>query len=394
MSVSPYKINLPVSIEPVIGWSMGDRTQFDIVYTGEQIRPNTTRLNGFLNIFRDLARTTPIDATDKLTLNPQAGISAFIRQIQISFNGRVMQTINEYGRLIAIMNQASKYYQEDLGVNTDAMLEHMTNPNQDLRDGTDFKNAICQGQKFPPPLSTGLSGSSLPFSLDLYCILNATSTPIPSSKTGTISISIIWQDNGKVGWKASGGLSAYYNYTCTNLEIRYLSDPETYKGPNVFRVANNSHIPTIQNKVSALEFAPAMNTDAVVCSFLQEGHDNTPSNMQYDYLATETLQPKIDYLDIKVNGQSSDFINYSLRYQTSEILYNALLALEEPLDFSPKKHGLSYKKLTDSQTGFLLGARFAGGVPANTSILFNVALQSVPSNKIRAFFYTFGYMQI
>jgi hypothetical protein len=394
MSVSPYSINLPVSIEPVNGYIGGDRTQFDIAFSGKEIRANTTRLNGFLNIFRDLARTTPIDATDKLTLNPNAGISGFIRQLQVSFDGRVMQTINEYGRLVAIINQASKYYQEDLGVNTDAMLEIMTNPNHDLRDGTDFKNTICQGQKFPPPMASGVSGSSIPFSLDLYCLLNATNTPIPSSKTGVISISIIWQDSGKVGWKASGGISSYYNYSMTNLEVRYLSDVESYKGQCLFKIANNSHIPTIQNKVSALEFTPAMNTTAVVCSFLQEGHDNTPSNMAYDYLATETLQPMIDYLDIKVNGQSSDFINYALRYHTSEILYQALLAMEDSLDFAPKKHGLSYKKLTDNGTGFLLGARFASGVPANSSILFNVALKTVPSNKVRAFFYTFGFVQL
>ena len=403
MSNMLYQLVLPTSVEPSVGWQANDRCVFLINHENQQMRPGTFRLNGVLNLSRvETGTSTPITAADQLMLNPNAGINGFIRQIQTKFGSSTVETLNEYGRFVALKNE-NKYYQIDNATSTDSMLELMTYSNNADVTGTDLKINVTQGMKFT--IDNSVTSSELPFSLDLDICLNGSIESLPYSRTGQIEVAIIFQDNNKCGMKCANienGVS--YTYAIKNLETRFIADPEQeHKGGIILETKCNAHIPTILNRISALEFAPSNEFDSVVCGFLKQGHDSTNSSFNWDYLASEAITEQIEYLEVKLNGQDK-YLKFPLRFQTSEILYNYLLAWKPSIhgdeDSTVTKHGLSYVKLGNGQpqntipTGFGVGCNFHGGIAAGNKVCFNISLKSNPQTPYRCFFYTIGKLII
>jgi hypothetical protein len=393
-----YNLVLPTSVEPQNGWSANDRAVFLLNNPNQSLRKGTVRLNGLFQVWRSVSNGVPvrIDASDKIMLNPNAGISGIIRQIQTKLGPSTVETINDYGKLIALKNEA-KYFQIDQATTTDSMLELMTFSNDDYTLGDDFKTNILQGLKFPIDTDT----SELPFSLDLDICINSSVDNIPFSRLGEVELSIIFQDIGKTGLVARGNVpNASYSYYLKNLEIRYMTEMDNtdVNGAIVLEIKNEAHVPTILNKTSALEFAPTNAFDSVVCGFLTQSHDSTATNLVYDYLASEAIREQIEYLEIKVNGRD-DFLKYPLRFQTSEILYNYLLAWSPYIhaydDLTVKKHGLTYTKLgNETPTGFGMGIHLYGGLEAGTRISFNLTLKNSPATPYRCFFFTLGKLML
>ena len=106
---------------------------------------------------------------------------------------------------------------------------------------------------------------------------------------------------------------------------------------------------------------------------------------------------------IGVVGQDK-YLKYPLRFQTSEILYNYLLAWKPVIhgyeDSTVSKHGLSYGKLGNGEpqqtipTGFGVGCNFHGGIEAGNKVCFNISLKQAPEFPYRCFFYTIGKLII
>ena len=393
-----YNLVLPTSVEPQDGWSANDRAVFLLNNPNQSLRKGTVRLNGLLQVWRSVNNGVRerVDDTDKIMLNPNAGISGIIRQIQTKIGPSTVETINDYGKLIALKNEA-KWFQIDQATTTDSMLELMTYSNDDYSLGDDFKINILQGLKYP--IDDG--ASELPFSLDLDICVNSSVENIPFSRLGEVELSIIFQDVGKTGMVARGGIAnASYSYNLKNLEIRYMTDMETQNenGAIVLEIKNEAHVPTILNKTSALEFAPTNAFDSVVCGFLMQSHDSTATNLSYDYLASEAIKEQIEYLEVKVNGRD-DFLKYPLRFQTSEILYNYLLAWSPYIhaydDLTITRHGLTYTKLgNELATGFGMGVHLYGGLEAGTRISFNLTLKTPPTTPYRCYFFTLGKLML
>jgi len=386
-----YNLVLPTSVEPQGGWKANDRCVFKINHTGQQMREHSVRLNGVLQLWRDAAQTQKVTAADKLTMNPNAGFNGIIRQISTKFQGSVVETINEYGRFISMKNEA-RYYQLDHATSSDAMLELMSFSNDAYLDAAvDVKTTLTQGMKFP--LDT--NASELPFSIDLDICVNSSVVPLPYSRTGEIEISIILQDNTKIGLVSKSESQGIYTYALKNLEMRFLSDPEQpAQGAIVLESKSNDHIPTILNRFSTIEFTPAHAFDTVICSFLKAGHDSAYNNASYDYLATEAITEQIEFMEFKINGQDN-VLQYPLMKQTSEILYNYLLAWKPFIhsgdEMVVKKHGLSYAKLNNSlKTGYGVGVHLHGGIDANSRVSFQISLKEAPNPAYRMFCYTIG----
>jgi hypothetical protein len=386
-----YNLVLPTSVEPQGGWKANDRCVFKINHTGQQMREHSVRLNGVLQLWRDAAQTQKVTAADKLTMNPNAGFNGIIRQISTKFQGSVVETINEYGRFVAMKNEA-RYFQLDHATSSDAMLELMSFSNDAYLDTTvDVKTTLTQGMKFP--LDT--NASELPFSVDLDICVNSSGVPLPYSRTGEIEISIILQDNTKIGLVSKAESQGIYTYALKNLEMRFLSDPEQpAQGAIVLESKSNDHIPTILNRFSTIEFTPAHAFDTVICSFLKAGHDSAYNNANYDYLATEAITEQIEFMEFKINGQDN-VLQYPLMKQTSEIIYNYLLAWKPFIhsgdEMVVKKHGLSYAKLNNTiKTGYGVGVQLHGGVDANSRVSFQISLREAPTPAYRMFCYTIG----
>lgn len=386
-----YNLVLPTSVEPQGGWKANDRVVFKINHAGQQIRQGSVRLNGVLQLWRNASQSEKVTVADKLTLNPNAGFNGVIRQISTKFQGSVAETINEYGRLVAMKNE-SRYYQLDHATSSDAMLELMSFSNDAYIDANvDVKATLTQGMKFP----LDDNSSELPFSIDLDICVNSSVDPLPYSRTGEIEISIILQDNTKIGLISKADTQGIYTYSLKNLELRFLTEQEQQSaGAIILESKSNDHIPTILNKFSTIEFTPAHAFDTVLCSFLKAGHDSAYNNASYDYLATEAITEQIEFMEFKINGQDN-VLQYPLMKQTSEILYNYLLAWKPYIHLGDemvvKKHGLTYTKLNNAlKTGYGVGVHLHGGVDANSRVSFQISLKDAPTTSYRMFCYTIG----
>lgn len=391
MSNIPYKLSLPTSIEPAVGFKSNDRIVFKLPITpGQQCRKGSIRLNGMLQLLKldGNGESIPIVEADKVYLNPNAGVSGTIRQITSSVNGQIVETINEYGRYVASSNEA-KYFQLDGCTKGDSMLELMTYSNDGYQTGSapDAKMQAYTGLLFP----ANAAQSELPFSVDLDIALN--SSDMPASKVQEMELSIILQDANKAGIVSRSGTPTAFLFAMKTLQVRYICDAETFKGPVVLEVKNNSFIGTALNKISNLEHSPAVPFTSIFATFLKQGNDNTATSFIYDYLASEAITEGVDYFEVKVNGQS-DFLQFPLRFRQTEMAYNYLLA-HHVGEEGALKHGLSYGKLAQTlKTGFGLGCPFTEQLPQGTRIGFNLALNSAPSLAYRAFFYTKGFVQL
>ncbi len=399
MSSNLYCQVLPTSVESALGFKANDRVVFQINHEGQQIRPKSVRLNGVMQLWRDATFSTKVDATDKLMLDPDAGINGMIYQVTTRFGNSTVECINEYGRWCKAKNEA-KYYQLDNCTRTDSMLEAMTYSNDAYVEGDDLKINVTQGMLFP------LNGnvSEIPFSIDLDVCVNTSVVPLPYSRTGGIEISLLLQNNTKCGMIAKGNLqNTNYCYTMRNLELRYLAEPEKETaGSIILETKSNDHIPTILTKIAGIQFSPSHPFDAIVACFLKQGHDSTATNLNYNYLQSEAITEQIEYIELKVDGRDN-ILQYPLMKQTSEIIYNYLLAWHPYInaydDVEVKRHGLTYAKLgnvSSVPSGYGVGVHLYGGVDAGSKVSFNISLKQAPASNgsYRCFFYAIGKLLI
>jgi hypothetical protein len=400
MSNQLYNVNVPTSVEPTNGFIANDRIVFKMNFPNRQLRPGSVRLNGCLALSKNGAAIT---TADLVTLNPNAGISGFISQIIVKMNGAIVETINEFGRYVALKNEA-KYYQLDNACSTDSMLELMTYSNDALLF-SDFKNKIPCGSLFQINASDPIGvARQMPFSVDLDICLNHCLQAIPHSRSGECEINIILQANDKCGMvQGTQDANTLLSYSMRNLELRFLTDPEVpVQGAIILGITDLVHTPTVINKINALEYTASKAFDAVVCSFVRSAHISGNNNFQYDYLASEALVEQIEALDVKVNNTDS-VVKFMMRLQTTEIIYNYLLAWQPYInaydEIQVKRHGLTYNKLSTVEgnataTGFGVGMNFHGGVDSGNSVTFNVNLFSAPSSAYNVFIYSLGKLII
>jgi hypothetical protein len=400
MSNQLYNVNVPTSVEPSTGFLANDRIVFKMNFPNRQLRPGSVRLNGCLALSKNDEAIVP---GDLVTLNPNAGISAFISQVIVKMNGAIVETINEFGRYVALKNEA-KYYQLDNACSTDSMLELMTYSN-DAVLFSDFKNQIPSGSLLQVNVSDDAAeASQLPFSCDLDICLNHCLQAIPYSRCGECEINFILQANDKCGMvQGSNDPDVVLSYAIRNLELRFLTDPEVpVQGAIILGITDLVHTPTVLNKINALEYTASKAFDAVVCSFVRTSHISGNNNFIYDYLASEAIVEQIEALDVKVNNVDS-VVKFMMRLQTTEILYNYLLAWQPYInaydEIEVKRHGLTYNKLSTAEgnataTGFGVGMNFHGGVDSGNSVTFNVNLFNAPSSPYNVYIFSLGKLII
>lgn len=391
MSSNLYSLLLPTSIEPPSGWTENSRIVFELDHEGKQIRPHTVRFNGILQLFKG---GVPITATDLLQMDPDSGVNSFIKQITTKMNGSTVECINLYNRFVKMSNEA-KYYQVEHATSTNALLELMAHSNDGDVLSVDSKVRIARGMKFP--IDSG-NPSELPFSIDLDIAVNNCDVPLPYSRTGKITIELLLDSNHESGLTSTlNPAVTSFSYAFRNCELRYMSDvekpPLKEKPPLVFTVKSLAHTPSLINKMNSISFSPSSEFDSVVCSFIKINHiGEQNSDFKYNTLASEAIEEQIDYLEIKMNSQDGS-VKFPLVKQTTEILYNALLAWSDNRDYSDtsiKQHGMSYNKLAQPvKTGQHIGFR-CNGSKSGTKLTVTVNLKEAPATPYNAYFYTIG----
>lgn len=392
MSSNLYSLLLPTSIEPKSGWTENSRIVFELDHEGKQIRPHTVRFNGILQLFKN---GVPITATDLLQMDPDAGVNSFIKQITTKMNGSTVECINLYNRFVKMSNEA-KYFQVEHASSTNALLELMAHSNDGDVLSVDSKVRIARGMRFPiDPNVGGNEVSELPFSVDLDIAVNNCDVPLPYSKTGKITIELLLDSNHESGLTSTlDPAVTTFSYAFRNCELRYMSDVEQpINTPLILTVKSLAHTPSLINKMNSLSFSPSSQFDSVVCSFIKINHiGEQNSNFKYNTLASEAIEEQIDYLEIKMNSQDGS-VKFPLVKQTTEILYNALLAWSDNRDFadtSIKQHGMSYNKLAQTvPSGQHIGFR-CNNSPSGTKLTVTVNLKEAPATPYNAYFFTIG----
>ena len=390
MSTNLYQLLLPTSIQPSpLGWTENSRIVFEMNHEGDELQNQTVRFNGILQLRKG---GVPITREDLVSLDPDAGVNAFMKQISTKFSQSTAECINLYNRFCKMKNEA-KYFQIEHGTSTNAMLEIMAHSNDGDVGTVDSKARIAGGMLFP--IDSG-SPSEIPFSVDLDIVVNNTNgSNLPFSKTGKITIEILLESNHESG--IISGLNpavTNFSYSLQNIELRYMARPERpSKGPIICTVKTSCHVPSLLNKMNSISFSPASAFDSVVASFIKINHiGEQNSNFAYNTLATEAITEQIEYLEIKQNSQDGS-VKFPLVKQTTEILMNALLAFSDNHDYSDtsvRQHGLSYNKLNRAvKTGHLIGFR-ANNSPAGTKLTVTINLKETPAIPYNAYFYTMG----
>lgn len=397
---SPYKISQPTSLQPATvyqngqittwgGWVPNSRVVFEIpVDAGFEIRKGSIRIGGLIQ-FLKADGVTPTAPEDLVSLNPNAGVSSVFRQIQSSIDGRILEVINEYPRLISASNEAS-WFQVDEATTTDSMLEIMTHPSDDFQDPANpyVKNIVCQGVQFP----TDDGASEVPFSVDLDVCLNK--SHLPSSKVRKAELSINLQDANKALYSPVAGAS--YTYALKNLQVRYIVDPERKtKDPVIMEVKSNSYVGSVMNQVSTLTHSVSHPFDKMWVVFLKEGWDNTSTDFTKDYLLTHAIMEEVNFCEFKLNGQSN-LVKYPLRFKETEMSTLYLNAQQKDEEAVSLRHGLTYGKLasTVQKTGYGLGSPLSQMMPPSTQVQINLNLKTPPTNIYRAFFYARGLIEL
>lgn len=402
MSNSPYQLVLPTSVEPLLsvygasyktGWIENSRPTFKLSHQGKSIRKKTVRLNGLCQLViyvssEENPAWRAVELTDKVYLDTNAGVNGMIYTATTKMRKAIVESIVDYNKFVSAKNEA-KYFQIDHATSTDSMLELMTFSN-DARVDDQIKYNACSGLLIPIDANT----TEKPFSVDLDICLNGSEEDIPYSKTGDIEIELILASVANSGLIYKGVAdtdNVQLGYIWKNLEIRYLADEEKpSQGAIVLETKSSSHIPTIQNMVAAIEFAPSHAFDSIVCCLKKSGNAD---NFDNSYLKNVSVTEMIDFMEIKVNGQD-DVVQFPLRFQTIELLYNYLLAwnpyIHEFDDTRVHRHGLSYSKLSNNQCGYGLGTSFFGGHEAGTHVSFTLTLKETPATPYQAFMFSLG----
>lgn len=394
-----YNLSLPTSTEQVGGWTPGTRIEFVFENKGEEVVKKSIRLNGLLSLSKSISGATPVPValTDKVILDPDAGMHGFIDQIVTTLGSSSAENIQNYGRFLKMKNEA-KRYQIDACTDTHSMCELMTFSNDAYTNVADVKVKAYSGVLFP----SSANAYEIPFSLNLDFCLNNSDENIPFSKLGQVKVSIILQQTLKTGLMALAlPANTTFSYVLKNLEIRYMTEPEKQSyGGIILETKTSAHIPSVTNKYASLEFSATNALDSVVCSFIRNTSINNLDNKSYNFLQTEPLLEKLNTFEVKINGQN-DVLQYPLKFQTAEILYNYLKAWKPYVmaydDVSVDKHGLSYKKLAQAgvqQAGYGLGCAFHGGLDAGTKVQLNLNLNDVPASAYQAFIYSIGSLII
>lgn len=393
-----YNLALPTSNELVGGFKQNSNVRFVFFNEGEELVKNTVRLNGLLSITKTDASgvTSSASLTDKLILDADAGVHGFIYSINTKFGSSVAESIVEYGRFVKMSNEAKKY-QIETAVDSHSMCELMTYSN-DANITDDVKENAFSGLLIPS--TAGLY--QMPFSVELDMCLNNSIENIPFSRTGKVELSLQLQAVVKTGLMSlkTAVVGETFDYSFSNVELRYETVPEKpNQGGIILETKNSNHTPTISNKLSSIAYQSSNAFDSIVISFMNNSHITALNNKNYNYLQTESIGEKINNLEIKINGRNS-VLDYSLTKQTSEIVYNYLLAFRPYIfqydNMEVRKHGLSYKKLAqETQTaGFGVGCNFSDGLDSGTSVQFNLNLNTVPASPYQCFVYSIGRLII
>jgi hypothetical protein len=368
------------------GFRAGDLVQFVMNFPGEEMIKSSLRLNGKIQWWYVPAGgvVAAVPKEDRIWLNSNAGINGIIKNIVGYSNDRIVESISEFARSVALTQETSQH-QINLGVSAQSMLElqRFDNDSYDNTAEPDSKMLSFNG-------GSNANLTELPFSTLVPMCFNKSNVNLRYSDVGMLKLDINLQENTKVGFRGTLPDASYF-YTVTELEVRTMTQPEQPKRePLVLDVVQNCAVQTIQNRYSSLTFPVSQPFYSIVAGLVQTPEVVDDYMVEYDYLSSDALAEKAELVEYKLNNIDSALgPQFPLQHQAAEILYNYILAVHGDTDKPIPHHALSYAKLSKNK-GYGLGCFFGELLPAMTTASINVLLREEPALPYQVFIFALG----
>ena len=346
-----YRSIFPLSQQP--GYFPNDNLDFVLNLDGEKLLPGTVTLEGSLEV-TEVGTNAHVGPTDKVYYDPLVGAHALLRDITTEFQMLgIVENFQNYPRLVK-MKRLALTFDESLGTETSNCLELcVQNEKQAM--------GMLQGQNDVD--------FTLPFSLKLLNVLNATSAPIASSSIGMVRMRLRLAPVAEFLYGED--FNNDWTYKITDLRLRYQTIPDDgKKQPVQMEVYHNYRTLLDTTNVNVSTFVPGQ-AMAVQASFIRQSDENDP-NQNYLVCQPPPGKPPLTASDdeehfdygieryyLAINDTDTALVGFTLQSR-EEILLNALRAFGGNL----MKYGALLRRMKNPAfkraDGYLAGIPFGG----------------------------------
>lgn len=381
-----YCLLLPLAAEPAGGFTPSSQIDFLLNHPGKALKEQTLRLTGSLNVqkYDDQGNKLPLDTTDYVTLNSNAGAHSLLNHLIVMFEGSQVELNTEYARFVGAESEAVSSCIE-LGSLSDDVIE-LKSVSQD-GSKTSLSGVFTLGQ------SAGDDEGKMPFSIMLRCCLNHSSAPINFSKSGAVRIRMILREPTDVFYAPSFNISQL-TYAVENVALRYvIHDELDMKVPVVMERVQYAGQQSLLSSYNTFSTICPSSFDSCFLVFRNSAHSNS-TTFAYDPVLNENFEEAggvlvANYVEWTLQGQDTP-LSFPLR-TNEEMLTNYIMSHSHSL----RKHGINYAKLNnkDQACGYGLGCYFGMDIPSmplQTTINFDNAI----TNRYNVYIFYKGKMML
>jgi len=268
-----------------------DSLDFLMDFNGMRIKPDTVEITGNFSCIHDttaVPNTHPTN-TENIYMDGPTGIDAVFQSITVSFNDRIIETINNYPRLVKMKKVATK---------SASMLSGEASQTSAFRCYDNEQSSI----NVRVPVRK--------FSVNLSNCLNLNSG-LSYSKTGQIKVSIILAQSKDVFY--GGDVLATTSYTLSNLQLNYKTE-----------IDNNNPTEIIVNSILKQNLNSA-NANLIMLLPLSTGKISSSmiSTDNLNLITANSLEMekpnKVNRVELQLNDSLNNVVSYPLESE-AEIL--------------------------------------------------------------------------
>lgn len=329
--MSLYSSVLPLSQRPDGTYRPGETVDFVLDFAGRQIIPGSFRISGSIGV---TTQNDAIAGTDKIYIDSATGAhGAFQQYITSIGTGAVIENFQHVPRYVAMQERA-----QNTLIGSSSTLSHVI----ELKNDRDEHQAIV------------LAGEPKSFSIKPMFGLNYTDQPLAYSKFGQLKISCLLSSITQLLFGED--IDDTTAYTLSDLQLSFMTLPETYKGAVNMRVISSLK-QSLSSGNQQLSVVMPISSSALTMSFIPLATENTLPNK---YLGLKAV-PEVSRVEFSFNDITfATNLTFSLE-DYPEIAFNALKSMD-----SAGKHTV----LQDGEN-YMIGTDF-GQMLMNTKVGVNI----------------------
>lgn len=353
--MSLYSSVLPLSQRPDGQYKPGETVDFVLDFAGRQIIPGSFRISGNLLITTG-AQNNPIDGTTKIYIDHATGAHGCFQQYITSVGtGAVIENFQHVPRYVAMTESA-----QNTLIGSVSTLSHVV----ELK---------CDKDEHTPIV---LAGQSKSFSIKPIFGLNFTDQPLSYSKFGQIKISCLLSSITQLVFGPD--VDATTSYSLSDLQLNFMTLPDTYKGPVNMRVISSLK-QSLSSPNQQLSVMMPVSSSALTMSFVPLDTENV---LPEKYLNL-TPVPEVSRVEFSFNDITfATNLTFTLE-DWPEIAYNALLSMD-----SAGKHAV-----LQNEVNYMIGTEF-GQMLMNTRVGVNIQSGVSAAAAMACYMYFKGITQL